>query len=418
MWAVLAIGALSEKRSGSLRHARLLDIPALAGSTRFVDDIEPTHGKYQPSGRMAPRYDVHEVGGWYKLRPNVAVPAAAFPTAFPNQGLYPPKEPPPVGVIECLNAPNWKDKRGQTCDQYVALDLCTPDKKQGPKWDASWGTIEEAGSPGGLVACCECGGGVRRTVLGPPLPTTEERTLHPYSDRFPLESYHYAREPRIHNDPKIMAPADKMPVNVVRYLEQFRRRADDFTPSGLSAQFYEKAPDDWSGDWGQAPVSQLVNFIYYTNVLNRLLRWPGQGRPRPWYVRWTGTLTIVQAGQYELNLVLTSKAKSRVRIGPNELVTKGQCASRKQKDECDFTGCEWVTDKCVPKSDVPLQLDAKGYCVEIVVEVNDAAQLVRLEYKGNDSGNVWATVPTIVLSCDPTIIACYNPRENACTTNQ
>jgi len=409
-WAPLGALAFAARLRGTWDPADEIE------NFRFVDDLEPV-APTQDGYRIAhPR----EIGGVVRLNPHAFVPHDAFPTAFPPQGAYPTAAPTPIGRVLCFNAVNWKDSFGNTCGRYKALKLCTAEKKQGTGWKDEMGPIAEAGSPSGIEACCDCGGGARQTVIGPPVPPTEMRHLHPHGDRYPIEAYAHSRGPRLHTDnPKMLAPGDRLPNYFTRYLHQFRRRANAFSPSGLTTQFFVAAPEDWAGDWGAQQASALTGFINYNNALGRPLKWPGKGKPSPWFVRWTGTITIISPGEYRFNLVLSSaKSRSRVVIGESEIVTAGQCAARKVQGDCTLEGCQWSEDSCLPQADIPLFLDGKGFCVDIVVEMQDAAQLIRLEYQGPDSGGSWATIPSPVLSCNPIVPGCTNPREDACTPKE
>merc|ERR1719494_538949 len=198
----------------------------------------------------------------------------------------------------------------------------------------------------------------------------------------------------------------------------------DVSPSGLSTQFYEAAPEDWANEqsWGAPATTQLTGFIYYSNDVGRLLRWPasqkGKSVPKPFFVRWTGTLSILQPGDYSFDLVLSSRSRSQLMINEDKIVTKGQCGAAKLKDDCTMDGCSWTSsdDACAPKSNAPVTVaKAQGVCIGIALEIADASQLVRLEYNGPDTNSMWATIPTTVLSCNPICPACANPREDACT---
>jgi len=73
-----------------------------------------------------------------------------------------------VGSSECNDMPrNWSSQGGFSCQAYVTFQFCTTDGRPGAGWNAAvWGTIEDYSVDGisALMACCGCGGGLRRAV--------------------------------------------------------------------------------------------------------------------------------------------------------------------------------------------------------------------------------------------------------------
>ena len=64
-------------------------------------------------------------------------------------------------IKKCTNYPVfWRDSLGDSCDDYVAEQFCTPEGDYGPGWRNDWGSFEDSGSPSATTSCCACGGGI------------------------------------------------------------------------------------------------------------------------------------------------------------------------------------------------------------------------------------------------------------------
>jgi len=80
-------------------------------------------------------------------------------------------------IRPCINKTNWKDKDGETCEDYERKEYCTPTGEPGEKWKGE-DALEDFSlntEPSAADACCACGGG----YYNDPFLTSTTTTLEP-----------------------------------------------------------------------------------------------------------------------------------------------------------------------------------------------------------------------------------------------
>lgn len=98
------------------------------------------------------------------LRRTVTTPSPTA-AASPVSALQAPVSPAPSWHSQdgvCVDNPyQWRDTRGDSCQEYVAKKFCTSDGGYGQGWWQTWGTFATFASQGqsAQTACCGCGGG-------------------------------------------------------------------------------------------------------------------------------------------------------------------------------------------------------------------------------------------------------------------
>jgi len=70
---------------------------------------------------------------------------------------------------------------------------------------------------------------------------------------------------------------------------------------------------------------------------------------RVFYGKWTGTLNILMAGEYTLDLDIGFDTMSSLKIDGVETKTVGQCRIAADEFSCAKKGCAWKTGSCVPE---------------------------------------------------------------------
>jgi len=80
-------------------------------------------------------------------------------------------------IRPCINETDWKDKDGETCEDYERKGYCTPTGQPGEKWKGG-DALEDFShntEPSAADACCACGGG----YYNDPFLTSTTTTLEP-----------------------------------------------------------------------------------------------------------------------------------------------------------------------------------------------------------------------------------------------
>lgn len=367
--------------------------------------------------------------------------------------------------FRCTDHPGgWTDRNGYPCGYYAKAEWCTGDSTEpGRGWKSGWGSFYDYKKDGvsAFEACCACGGGAQDVVVGQPLVPIEKRELFAPGDGLSLK-YHplLAPEDRFRPYPAT-AGADTVPKPTARYFDWEYKRSSEGDIPGLSAEYYVYPPPRLNAGESAYVTSRIYSVIdfegnrpnYYQD-----LDWPApfEKEPPVWWVRWTGSLRIMQAGNYTFDVDVGWDTSSKFFIDGIQLLTEGQCSATKTPGKCQDKGCTWCPTKlscgthesvCPPPppqapgpgpapgpaaSPAPapaaaagpaspplpskLLLTAEGHCVEIVVKVNKQRGQPRLKWKyaGPDTLENLQIVAANSLFCRPSIPACERPAIDAC----
>eukprot|EP00392_Amoebophrya_sp_AT5.2_P011371 g11448.t1 len=334
--------------------------------------------------------------------------------------------------LACVDAPaTFADSSNRGCVDYQVRQYCTTAGAAGAGWtaEASAGaTIEsfaDAGGVNALQACCACGGGAKQVVVGNPikgLDSPDRRIFAPF-DKMPVNFYPlksrsgyttYGAHPQPYRSKDPVAPADDIDEKYRLYFSQLHDRETLADPGGLSAEFFSVAsqPADWVNGWKPTNVlgTGVAPFVDFREQSNEL-RWPSQqggGEPKMWWVRFSGTLNILQAGEYMFDVAPGSETL------PTTLLVDGQ------QEQCAARGCTVDGDeKCVTADTATMlrNLPQGGHCLQLFARVRNSmlGKSVALRYLGPDTDGGMATVPAAMLSCNPEVATvCRKPARNAC----
>lgn len=396
---------------------------------------------------------------------------------------------------DCSNEPSgWIDRKGYSCAHYSLDRWCTELGREGPGWKTSWGTIQNFTDSEGVSAsraCCACGGGQTMIVVGEEETPLHKRRLLAPEDKLPakinekFELGHPLRNlpasvsgyPLEAAEDKIpaplVAPADRIPKNFARMINEINKGNSQPSPTGLSVRYYS------SFDWTVQPQGQFPTYQskpdftgidkaldYQPFDYTHLLGWPGKTRAAPpvFWAKWSGTLNVLTAGKYRLQLVVGFETTSELKIDGMVVKTPGQCAAARSKSSCRANGCAWdpsADEPCgvevlappamlqAPRSaarflqapapapaaaaptvipaatvapalpithePVEVELASGGHCVEATVLVTNQGRTVRLLYSGPDTARNLIAVPSEMLFCDPVVMACVDPALVSCS---
>lgn len=419
------------------------------------------------------------------LRPNT------FPEPYPDTNMvwskYNDTDPAWKRLktnFACKDSPNgWTDKIGFGCTYYGRAEWCdeTGTGVPGPGWKKEWGTFSDfaKGGANAWTACCSCGGGVQDVVVGQPLVPIEKRELFAPGDGLSLD-YHPLMAPESRFRPyPATAAADTIPVEVARYFDHSYKSASEGDIAGLSGEFYVYPPPRLNAGESAYVTSRIFKVIDFSGKYQNYyqdLEWPApfENEPPVWWVRWTGSLRIMQAGKYQFDVDVGWDTTSKLFVDGKKLLTKGQCKAKKTPGKCEDMGCTWCAttlscsthDTVCPPPPPPapssgpapgpaaspsaspgpsptstaavttgtspapapaagpappplpsaIDLPAGGHCVEIVVKVEKSRgqPLLKWQYAGPDTLGRLQLVPANALFCRPSIPACVRPAVDAC----
>jgi len=185
------------------------------------------------------------------------------------------------------------------------------------------------------------------------VPLAERRLVAPEDTigKVKLVAPEDSSSPEFMESSPVVAPMDSVPTRFSHFLGDIHRQNRKPDLLGLTARFYGHRPSDDCK--GAAPMGSAIDRVLdYEGSRGNFMEFIKSQNVEPgrvFYGKWTGTLNILMAGEYTLDLDIGFDTMSSLKIDGVETKSVGQCRIAADEFTCIKKGCAWKTGSCVPE---------------------------------------------------------------------